>query len=151
MRRYLLGLLMIGMVIAGSCSKDSVVATKMGASIDGKNWASFTRLTVLTGTTFVITGTSVTGEVVIITIYGDALKTYELKTGSMECNASYKATPTASSEDIFIATSGSVTLTKVDKTSRKISGKFQFAVSKLNLDSKIISNGVFNDLEYTEQ
>jgi hypothetical protein len=153
-------LIMCAIVIMGvSCKKDSsgnIIVTKMSATIDGKAWDSAIRTTVLQATTntFIITGTSLTGEILEVTTYGTTQGTYELSVGSVsaKCLGTYKASISSGTSDIYISTSGTVVLTKVDKTAKKISGTFVFSLYCLNSKlTKTVTNGVFNDLSYTEQ
>lgn len=149
-KRFVLVMLAITLVI-GSCSKDSVSTNnKLSAKIDGKSWNASFRVTNLTGNVFVITGTSITGEILAITINGDSPDLYQLGLGNLECAATYKGSALASTDDIYQSVSGKVNLTKVDKTNKKISGTFDFSLAKLSLTSISVSNGTFNDLEYTE-
>jgi hypothetical protein len=59
-------------LLVASCKKDSSDSTKMSATIDSKGWDSAGRITELQTTTnaFVITGTSITGEILAVTIKG---------------------------------------------------------------------------------
>jgi hypothetical protein len=152
---------MCAIVIMGvSCKKDSqgnnILGTKMSATIDGKAWDSAIRTTVLqtNSNTFIITATSLTGEILEVTTYGSTQGTYELSVGSVnaKCLGTYKASISSGTSDIYISTSGTVVLNKVDKTAKKISGTFVFSLYCLNsLTPKTVTNGVFNDLSYTEQ
>lgn len=136
-------------VLIASCSKDSETATKLGAKIGGKSWSAPVRVTTLTNGVFVITGTSATGETLIITINGDTPSVYEFNLNSLlGCNATYKKS--ALSSDIYTSVTGRVELTKVDKTNKKISGKFEFTLLHSLTDNLSVTGGVFNDLEYNE-
>ncbi|HEX2935800.1 MAG TPA: DUF6252 family protein [Bacteroidales bacterium] len=141
--------------IAGSCKKDTnddgtpVATTKMSCKINGTTWSSITRVTQYYDNKFIISGTSMDGKVIIITILGDTQGTYNLQVGEFESGATYS--PSAlSPTDIYGSLSGSVVLTKVDKINKKISGTFQFTAAKANdLTNQIsITNGEFTDLSY---
>lgn len=128
----------------------------MSATIDGKAWDSVIRTAVLQANTniFIITGTSLTGEILEVTTYGITQGTYELSVGSLnaKCLGTYKASISAGTSDIYASSSGTVVLTKVDKIAKKISGTFVFTLYCPNsVTPMTVSNGVFNDLSYTEQ
>jgi hypothetical protein len=140
-----------------SCKKDSnnnTVPTKMSATISGKQWESLTRTTILqtNSNVFVITGVSLSGEVLAVTIYGSTPGTYDLTIAipiKAQCAGSYM--PSVASSDVYLSSTGTVVLSKVDKTARKISGTFSFTLNKTISDTKSVTNGVFNDLLYEEQ
>lgn len=144
-------LVLIMAAVVASCSKDSdTISTKLSAKIDGKSWNATGRYTNLTGNVFVITGTSITGEVLVITIKGDSPDLYELNLSNLECSATYKKSAlSTSTDDIFQSITGRVNLTKVDKENKKISGTFDFNLARLSIETISISSGSFNDLEYT--
>ena len=140
-------------ISVASCNKDSSSASvKMGASIDGKSWNSSVRVAVLQGNIFTITGTSLTGEIIAITINGETTGAYSLSLlpPVAGCAASYKASYTTSTADIWGSITGKVVLTKVDKTNKLISGTFEFslALPVISLVTKSITQGQFNDLQY---
>lgn len=153
MKNLFIYVIVVFTVIAGSCKKDSddgspVAATKMGCKIDGAAWNSVSRVTQYYDNKFIITGTSMDGKVIIITIFGDTQGTYNLQVGELESGATYS--PSVLSSVIYASLSGSVVLTKVDKDNKKISGTFQFTAAKANeLTNQIsITNGEFSDLTY---
>jgi hypothetical protein len=151
MGKRLMVLLLAFTVVIASCSKDkddSVV--KLGAKIDGKNWEASVRVTSLTNGVFVITGTSATSQVLAVTINGDATGTYELGIGNAKCAATYKESALATDANIYVSASGKVTLTKVDKTNKTISGTFEFIIARSLTDTKTVTAGQFNDLSYTD-
>ena len=148
-KRVLLFLLAVTMVIA-SCSKDDDSVVKMGAKVDDKNWEATTRVSSLTNGVFIITGTSATGQALAITIYGEATGTYELNTNSAKVGATYKESLLDSDSNMYFSASGKVTLTKVDKANRKISGTFEFVLARSLTDIKKVTAGQFNDLSYTD-
>jgi hypothetical protein len=140
-------------VSLASCNKDSSSApTKMSALIDGKAWDSSIRVSLLQNGIFTITGTSLTGEVIAITINGVTTGTYNLSLlpPATQCAATYKASVTTSSSDIYVSESGKVVLTKIDQTAKLISGTFEFtlALPSSLTTIKSITQGQFNDLQY---
>jgi len=144
--------MIIPMIIGlNSCSKsNSVLPNKMSAKIDGKDWQSLLRTTKILNNTFSIIATSNTGESIEITILGVVPKAYNFVALPPEFNAIYKATASASTQDIFNSANGTVTLTKVDEVNRLISGTFQFQVKNLATPpvTKSITAGQFTDLSY---
>lgn len=148
-KRLMLFLLAVTVVIA-SCSKNDDSVVKLGAKIDGKNWEASARVSSLTNGIFVITGTSATSQVLAITINGETTGTYELGIGSAKCGATYKESALVTDANIYVSASGKVTLTKVDKAKRTISGTFEFVLAKSLTDTKTVTTGQFNDLVYTD-
>ncbi|GAB4283499.1 MAG: hypothetical protein Kow0068_08360 [Marinilabiliales bacterium] len=137
-----------------SCKKDSNPAS-MEATIDGTKWTAITRVSkhfVSTGM-YTITGTSASGEVLVITIKGEEEGSYNSSTSIDSLNAQVGAVfqPDASSptEDNFFSTSGTVTITELDKNEQTISGTFSFTMSKMS-ETKSITNGKFENLNYSE-
>jgi hypothetical protein len=151
MGKKLLVSLLFAMAVLGSCTKDSdTLNNKLSAKIGSKNWNAAIRLTNLTNDVFVITGTSTTGEVLVITILGKNPDLYEFSLTSQKCNATYKKSALTADNDIYTSVSGKVNLTKVDMTTKKISGTFEFTLTKTSLtDYLTVSSGSFNDLEFT--
>lgn len=148
-KRLIILLLGVAFVL-GSCSKDSVSVNKLSAKIEGKSWNASLRVANLTSNVFVITGTSLTGEVLVLTIVGDKPGLYEFSLTEYKCNATYKKSALSTSpDDIFTSVSGKINLTKVDLVNKKISGTFDFTLARLALETVSISNGSFNDLEFT--
>lgn len=137
------------------------ILDKMSADIDGQTWNSAFRISTYTETEggtsfFTITGTNgasaETGEYLNLIIRGNEVKSYNLSVtlvgGEFECTANYK--PSASGNEVYTGTQGTISLTKVDLENKKISGTFNFTVAKTGEPSvtKQISNGEFNDLTY---
>jgi len=134
-----------------SCKKDnSSTPTKMSATVSGKAWDTSIRVATLQNSIFVVTGTSLSGEVITITIKGETIGTYNLTAipPITQCAASYTATLTPGSSDIYASIDGKVVLTKVDKTAKLISGTFEFTLTNNVFATKSITNGQFNDLTY---
>ena len=152
MGKRLILLLSIVTTVMVSCSKDSdsLNNNKLSAKISGKSWNAAVRVSTLTSDVFVITGTSALGEVLVITIKGNSPDLYELNLTSLECNATYKKSAlSTSTEDIYNSISGRVNLTKVDMVNKKISGTFDFTLVKLSVETVSVSEGTFNDLEFS--
>jgi hypothetical protein len=137
-----------------SCKKDSEgnIIIGMGAKVDGDSWSALVPLAALYNNTFTITGTSLTGKTIVVTIDGNSEGTYKLSVipPAADCGCTYKKSLTSSQQDWYLSVSGTVTLTNVDVTAKKISGTFEFTVANSSLETVTITNGVFNDLAYTE-
>lgn len=142
-----------------SCDKDdsvndilsSVIKSSMTCEIDGASWSSVTRITKLKSGAFIIAGTSITGQVLTVTINGDTEGDYELSLLSQSCLATYTLDASNLSET-SVSKSGSVSLTDVDTVNKTISGTFNFVL----IDSSLILNttitdGTFSELTYTEE
>jgi len=132
-----------------SCSKDnSSTPAKMSATIDGKTWSppDLGVMGTFSSSTGVFTITGITGTSSIsIIIHGETTSTYTLSIYPVktECEATYIPS-LLSYSDAYFATSGTVVLTKVDKTKKLISGTFEYTLS----NSKTITKGQFNDVTY---
>ncbi len=126
----------------------------MSCKINGTTWSSSLRVTQLYDNKFSITGTALDGKVINIIINGSAEGTYQLATGQLGFVATYKASATASTEDVYTALTGTVVLTKVDATNNKISGTFLFSAYKpseiLSGNPLKITEGVFSELGYVD-
>jgi hypothetical protein len=145
--------LFILMIVMFACSDDnsgSLGLAGMSATIDGTSWETITRVTVLQDGRFVITGTSVSGKILVITINGDREGTYELGLTSAACGAVYKESATTSTEDAFVSVTGKVILTSVNSSQNKISGTFEFSLLReLTSTPMTVSDGKFDNLFYT--
>jgi hypothetical protein len=151
MKKVIISIVTILLVII-SCTKDdngNIVLPTMSALIDGEEWVSITRITVLENGKFIITGTSTTGQTLVITIFGTTEGLYELNTTSIKVGAVYKESATASAADAYASVTGEVNLTDVDTSKKRISGTYQFLVIRNVLNSFNITNGEFNNLFYT--
>jgi len=141
--------------LASSCKKDSNgnSANSMSASIGGTQWSALIPAGVLSNGVLVITGTSLTGQSIIVTVYGQTAGTYNLSVipPKAECLGTYKATLTATSEDTYVSTTGSVILTKVDLTNKLVSGTFEFTAANSTLVVKQITAGTFTDVTFITQ
>ena len=148
--KKILGLLFV-LVIVLSCSNDDEEsgAPYMSAVIDGSDWKPITRVTVLDEDKFVITGVTLTGETLVITILGTAEGVYELNLTAVQCGAVYKETAGTSTEDAYVSATGEVELTNVNSSKQEITGTFSFTVAKGVLNTKTITEGTFRNLAYT--
>jgi hypothetical protein len=155
--KILFGLTMLIISCLYSC-KDSnndgipdLLADKMSASINGVQWTSITRVAQNFSTYVVIVGTDLSGKTITITVNATAEGTYQLSLTppATQCGAVYKTTPTASTTDAYISSSGNVVLTKFDKTNKLISGTFDFVLRHdLSGNTVTIANGKFTDLKF---
>jgi hypothetical protein len=140
-------------MIAVSCKKaDNPISASMSAKINGALWNTSVRVTVLQGGFFSITGTSLAGEIMNITIYGQTEGTYLLQAipPAFQFTALYKESASILDENGFAATSGQVVITHIDNTAKKISGTFNFDAMRASDFSTIsVTEGKFNNLLYT--
>ena len=134
------------------CTKDeegNIVWPSMSAVIDNEEWNTVTRVTVLEEGKFIITGTSVTGKSLSITIFGTTEGKYELNLTSANVAAVYKESVNMTTEDAYVSVTGEVDLTDVDTSKKKISGTFSFILVR-NLTNTInVTEGKFTSLTYT--
>ena len=144
--------LFVAVLIFISCSKDedgNTVQPSMSALIDDEQWNAITRVTILEDGKFIITGTSLSGKTLTITIFGTTEGKYELNLTSATTGAVYKESVSLTAEDAYISATGEVDLTEVNTSKKKISGTFSFIVIR-NLTNTInITDGEFTSLSYT--
>lgn len=146
-------LLVVLVTLFISCSEDGTIADllpRMTATVDGQEWKATARKTNLTDIGFIITGTAVSGETIIITVLSDQEGTYTLGNGNLEFTAAFKETLEATIDDTYAAVSGSVTLDEVDTDKKRISGIFELNMGS-STNTFTIEDGVFDNLLYTEQ
>ncbi len=138
-----------------SCKKDSKIAeiinptASMKCKINGSSWSALTRVTTKQGNTFLINGT-VGSDILNITVLGIATGTYNLTTYmpvQTQFSANY-TNNTNSTDSLYTAYEGTVTLTSVDTSSKKISGTYTFKAKNLLLITKSITEGTFTNLVY---
>lgn len=139
--------------IFSNCDKDEINNASMAAQVDGSGWSALTRVTVLKNNKFIITGTSASGTVINITIFGITTGTYKLTLDSLTVQFSglYQPSATSPAEDNYISKSGTVVISEINTSDKKISGTFEFAAKKLSGEEKSITNGEFNYLKYSEE
>ncbi|PKP04135.1 MAG: hypothetical protein CVU11_05885 [Bacteroidetes bacterium HGW-Bacteroidetes-6] len=156
MKNLSLIIMIFAVIVFSSCQKDGdgtpVVINPnaaMSCKIDGANWTAFTRITTNTAGTFVINGSALSSDALNITIIGESVGSYTL--GTMQYNFSASYSPVATNPDsVYTAVNGTVTLTEVNTSTKKISGSFQFnAINVLNNNlNRAITEGVFTSLSY---
>jgi hypothetical protein len=107
-------------------------------------------VTILEEGKFIITGTSLSGKILTVTIGGTTEGTYELSLSSAMAGAVYKESASMSTADAYVSATGEVNLTDVNNSKKRISGTFNFIAIR-NLTNTInITEGEFKDLLYTE-
>lgn len=145
-------IVLLSTVIFSSCEEELSFLAKMSANIDGESWTTVGRTTIKQGEAFIVTGTTIDGEAIILTINGASEDTYVLNpiSGAAGFGAVYKASIDASIEDTYISTSGELVLSEVDTENSRISGTFSFEAKKLD-ETINITEGKFEDLKYTAQ
>jgi hypothetical protein len=122
----------------------------MTALIDDDEWSAATRLTILEEGKFIITGTSLEGKSLSITIFGTAEGKYELNLTATKVAAVYKESINMTTEDAYVSVTGEVDLTDVNNSKKSISGTFNFIMVR-NLTNTInITEGEFKNLTYAE-
>lgn len=122
---------------------------KLTCKINGSTWTALTRITTHQAGTFAITGSSLQSDALNITVLSDSPGTYPL--GTLNYNFSATYSPVANNTDsVYQAMNGSLTLSTVDNTNKKISGTFQFnAINVKNNTLDIaVTNGIFESLSY---
>jgi hypothetical protein len=119
----------------------------MKATIDGEEWVGSVRTVNQVNDNFIITGTSITGEIITLTAFGTDEGTYGFLADPAAA-AVYKESASASTDDTYIGSSGTIVITSIDTGNQKISGTFEFTVTRLLSDNKTISNGTFTNLSY---
>ncbi|MPM08079.1 hypothetical protein SDC9_54391 [bioreactor metagenome] len=155
MKKFFAVFVLIGLLVA-SCADDgdgtpTIINpnAKLTCKIDGATWTALTRVTTNTAGGFSINGSALQGDALDISIVGETTGTYTLGTLQYNFTASYS--PVASNSDsLYTAINGTVVLTTVDQTARRISGNFNFnAINvKNNTLSIAVTDGVFESLSY---
>jgi len=157
MKKSKLFILITIIAFSFSCKKDSKItdiinpSASMKCKIDGVDWIAQIRETILQSNKFIINGT--TGSNVInVTTIGTTTGTYNLSiTIPIQTQFSATFTNSTSSDSLYTAYEGSVTLSAVDTTNKKISGTFSFKAKNLLhplLNDKNITAGTFTELSY---
>ncbi|MFH2141618.1 MAG: DUF6252 family protein [Bacteroidota bacterium] len=139
-----------------ACKKENLVTNaSMSATIDGTSWTAITRVSnhFVSTNIFTISGTSVNGEVLAITIRGSEEGTYTSATSidslSAQVGAIFQPSASSPSENNFFSKSGTVTISDIDTDNMLISGTFSFELTKLS-ETKTITTGKFSQLKYGE-
>lgn len=155
MKKFLAVFAVIGLLAASCADKGDGTPTiinpnaKLTCKIDGASWTALTRVTTNTAGGFSINGSALQSDALDITIAGETTGTYTLGTLQYSFTASYS--PVASNTDsLYTAINGTVVLSTVDQTNRRISGTFNFnAINVKNSSLDIaVTEGVFESLSY---
>lgn len=159
-----ISLVFVALFLLGSCEevKEILPVPSMTATVDGEAWTSIFRATVLfeSNNMITITGTPEASKevdkAIIVSINATEVGTYEqapLTNPIGDCNILYKKTANATtgSADYYLSTTATVTITKIDKEKKQISGTFSGSLLSTGANEVIISNGKFENLNYQVQ
>jgi len=153
----------IGLISLTSCEKDKEIIPLplMKATIDGVEWNSIFRLSVMNSSVvpanIVITGTpslsQTADKTIILTIKGIDAGTYNLSPGTLtaQCLVVYKKTSDAAenSGNYFTSTVASITISKIDTAKKQLSGSFSATLYAIGVAQPVvINNGTFENLNY---
>ena len=142
-----------------ACKKDSKITdivnleASMKCKINGTSWSAVSRVTTMQANKFLINGTGSMGsDVLNVTTLGIATGTYNLSVNvPVQTQFSATYTNSSSTDSLYTAYEGTVTLSSVDTTNKKISGAYSFKAKNLLhllLPDKIITEGTFSNLVY---
>lgn len=149
------GIIISTLLVLASCSLEEIIdelAPDMTAKIDGIEWKASIPYAALEDGKFIITGVSLDGKSISITVNGTNTGNYELNITSVQCTAIYKESTSSSLEDAYIAVSGAVNISAVDTEKKTISGTFSFSVMRDIMEPAVeITGGKFNYLSYSEE
>ena len=161
LKKIFSGLFIALILISVNSCDDTEVAQllpSMKATVDGEAWTSLFRLSTVTDSTIVITGTPTASETadktIILTAFGVTEGTYSLSAGTLtaDCAVAYKKTADATDggDNYFVAYEATVVISKLDTENKKLSGTFNAKLrSTGNLaEEVIITNGTFDNLNY---
>lgn len=153
----LLFILFVVPIIFSSCTKDDDPITdlaKMTASIDGSDWNGSVTKATISNNTLILSGISVSGSSITITIYdGFEEGTYPLTQTTFGVAVYQEVTggegfTTNAGPDA----GGQITITEIDKTNKTISGYFSFDVKEQSSQEvKSITDGSIDKIGYTMQ
>ena len=150
-RSYLLLLILVIGLANQSCQKDDngVIRAKMSATIGGSEWTAAVPIADSYSDKIIISGVSMTGATVTITVFGDSDGAYSTNplTSGKKANVTYKKSLTSSTEDAYTSVLGNVSLDKIDRTAKRISGTFQVTVANTS-GTITIENGVFTNVVF---
>lgn len=146
-----------------SCKKDKdeiVTNASMTATVDQTSWVTVTRLTkhFTSPASFVITGTTLSGEVLVITVKGDVVGHYisaaSIDSANAQVGCVWQPDASSPSNDNFLSKNGTVDITDIDNVEKKITGTFSFDLIKTDSlgyqTAKTITDGKFTSLSYSE-
>lgn len=143
-----------------SCTKETaediaplVTTASMSASVDGNDWTSITRVTKHYSNlnSFVITGTSTNGEIMVVTVKGDVVGTYTSSASIDSASAQVGVVWKPSTSLNYVSKGGTVNITEINTSETRISGTFNFELvnsSDLN-DVFNITSGKFENVKYS--
>ncbi|MBN1181981.1 MAG: hypothetical protein JXB49_06820 [Bacteroidales bacterium] len=150
-----IGLIILFTLVLFACKKDEVLPYKMTATVGGEEWKTRAPIGVQKDNTFTIQGTSLEGKIIILTIFGTEVKTYNLNPESLQaqCSILYKESASTSEEDTYSGFEGSIVVTEINTSKNQISGTFNFTVRKVSnpAESLFITDGEFDEVRYTIQ
>jgi hypothetical protein len=155
------------LLIVLSCTKEeqkelveTVLPEKFSATINDTAWNAITRKTTQQAGQFLLIGTSTTGKVLQLSIFGSTAKTYSLNTSILDTNSAsvqfaavYKKSATQTL-DAYYAKHGNIVVSEVNTTDQTISGTFEFTMFRassnvfITTDSVVVTSGSFSDLKY---
>ena len=147
------GIIISTLLLLSSCTLEEILdelSPDMTAKLDGTEWKATVPYAVLEDGKFIITGLSMSGETVSITVNGSESGTYNLNLTSAQCAAVYKESTENSLDDAYYAVSGKIILSRVDPDQKTVSGTFNFSVIRDITEPAIeITEGKFSDLGYS--
>ena len=145
-------------LFSDGCKKAEELFPSMSAKIDGTEWSAITKVTTMQSAQFLINGTSSSGEVINVTVFGTSEGTYLLEFNTdtsisvkTQFSGLYKPKGAVSDSSNYIAKEGTVVLSKVDTENKTVSGTFNFTARKTSLTDTStvnITDGKFEDLKY---
>lgn len=155
MKRIVFLLFAAGIIFSMSCKKDSKVtdiinlSASMKCKINGTQWTAVTRLTTKQGNSFTINGTGSLGnDVLNIVVLGTTPGTYNLTITPVLVQMSATFANGTNADSLYTANEGTVTISSVDTTNKKISGSFSFKAKNIASNLKNITEGAFTNLIY---
>lgn len=141
----------VTLVESGKDKPDTIVS-------DTRDLNFFTRKAVLIKDVITITGTTAFGDVVNVTVRGAKEGKFVLDFGMLENDSQAKSFLTIitsymniegeTKKASFLSTKGTVTITKIDKEQKIISGNFEFNLVSGDV-YKAIKKGKFENLKYS--
>jgi hypothetical protein len=149
------GIILIAALLFVSCEEDILeLFPEMSAEIDGVEWNSIARVNKMNDNNIVISGVSLGGETILLTINGTTEGTYDIVDAPPGLVAAYNESELAdiNNPDLsnaYLGVIGTVTLSEVNTSKKTLSGTFRFTATRVS-DTKDITAGVFEDIKYTE-
>lgn len=144
--------LLLVVFLTSSCTKELVdnFVPKMSATIDGDEWSTITPAAVIKEGSIIITGISLSGKSIVITVFGTKEGTYTFSGNLVGFGAVYKESTSSTSSDGYIAFKGTVDITSLNSAKKRLDGSFSFSVSRSIGSSIEITDGVLDNIPYTE-